>query len=410
MADPKFTRNPVPPPPAGAARLRPDQLPGGDRPPVRMGKVIVSDYTREQLKRLGWQEGDPIPGDLGERIASLRKEMQSEMSAAEVQELEAAKKRKPLSFKVQDISELPPEKQAELRAYLQQYKVEMEQQRAINEAEQAQAAQDEEDGVSPELAQQFAQANAAVSGYAQSQTAPTPPPGVKIPEGKVYAGAIGPVSDIPEKIERIKQAQATAEAPQPAAAAAAPPNEEGPLQTNAPPLVCPHCLRDVNAPRSIKPTQDELEQFQAVQLDFTGKSRFTKAYPLQSGASQVIVTFRDLLSKESLTVSQKVASDVRTQIIIGDAEYIGMVHDYRLCLSLKRIEAGGDVLVDVPSLEDFAKDRGITDLVKALPQFRDWIYAEVLTRETARLAVGKCYQRFHDLIMTLNDTLNDPNF
>lgn len=404
---------PVPPPPPAAlkGRLRPEQLPGAGRPPLPTGSPVVSDYTRAQLSKLGWNEDDPIPPNFAVHIKALQEEYANEQAAAEKANHEAASKRPALAIRNIDVDALPPAAKAELARVLKDYKqqvvAEQEAQLAIAQT----AAQNEAAGVPPQVAaglNEMAEVAALHTRAAQRQQRGNidfiddrPPPGAPpVPEGKTYAGTLGGSSDLAEQFERAKAAQAEAQRQQPAQPPPPPLPETGAL----PALThCQRCKFPLDRPWSIQATDADKDDFMLASMTL---KRYTKAYPLMGG--RVIVTMRSLLANEARALSRYLRDLVRLGEIAGDPEYAAAMAEFRLILSTQSVQAN-TVTTDMPTLAEFgapARTAGRADFALMSEHF----YANIAPTENMRRILGKTYLDFVGLTGILEDLVNDPSF
>lgn len=381
-------------------------------------KVHMSDDTRRQLESIGYRDGDPIPGDLGARLQEVVAEAQRERDEANLETSDLAVGYKPVQPKFVDITSLPPEKQAEMRQYLQEYKEEV----ARRKAEEA--AIDDADQAIPEnirgpsrdvMRDQILAGNAAAAarqGVAESiaiddrpRSSGLPPAGIEIPEGKKYAGSLG-VSNVGQKIERLaQQARELPPAPTPEPTTEPAPTT-GVLHTHT---NCQRCAWPLDTPFELHPTLDDKQGFLAAVL---GLGRFEKEYDLLGG--NLTVRFRSLTSKESQIVQQQLGAMVRSGEIMGDAEYWTSLMEYRLALSTSQIAVGGNVVYSSPPFVEWEQKNqpaeGDPVLPTAIPRMLDCLYTSGLTQEPIRRIVGKAHQEFQRLVEMLEEMTNDSDF
>jgi hypothetical protein len=115
-----------------------------------------------------------------------------------------------------------------------------------------------------------------------------------------------------------------------------------------------------------------------------------------------------------ILINKQLGYDVRVSKIIGDGEYLTAMLEYRLVLSLQRIEIQGHNAVDVPSVDEFMKANTIqlpsdpkdTVLTKMHTEF----YDKFVTSESLRRVVGAKHREFQRLTETLEALMLDPNF
>lgn len=373
----------------------------------------MSDYTKAQLKKLGWQEGDPIPGDLGLEIQRIQQRYRQERDEANWEENPPPGYRKP-KHEFANIDDIPEEEQAKLREYLADYKEERKQQ-ARQMQQQAQFEEQSAD-MSPQMReataramQQQTEAEVARGASMAASLGEGPPADFDIPEGKKFGGAFGNVAGM-EKIQKMQQQAKPQKPPEPAP----PEHDHAPSGIADTPVFCPRCLWDQREPFEIKPTQEDKEGFVAAIL---GMGRFEKEYELLNG--NVKVYFRSLMSDEVAKLHEQLGWHIRRGEILGDGEYFMWLMEYRMCMATSRIETGGQPLKQVVTLEEFEKEHpdsfGRTSDNKnlsptALFAMRDWFYKNVVTTEPVRRVIGQEHRVFQRLVEGLEALADKPDF
>lgn len=175
-----------------------------------------------------------------------------------------------------DISELPPEKQAEILAGLAEARTTF----------QAMANQ----------SKQFIPPEASAVNLRKSQPSLEPKAPTTIPE---------------VKIDNVPSAASTTK------------------------VFCEHCGWDQAKKEQEEPTQqDKLNFLQA----FLGPTRFYRVYPLLGGKAHVI--FRTLTAEESDICYTQTAFDADIGLVVDPTQYFRTVQDYRMCLGLASIDLG----------------------------------------------------------------------
>ncbi len=414
----------VPRPTAAAAgTLRPDQLPGAGRPPLQQGKVHMTDETRRQLEIVGWKDGDSIPGDLGVRLQELQRELIEERQQATLEGSPLAADWKPVQSSFVKIEDLSPAKQAEIRQYLQEHNAEIAQQRAMAQAQESADAEIPESVQGPQrdlMRDQLLAGDAAMAAR-QSARSPNesividdrqqtaaPPPDVKVPEGKTYAGSLGQPS-VASKIEAANKRQRDFEREQ-AGSPPPPVTADKPSAGGTPErTVCQRCSWPLAIPFEVVPTIEDKQGFLAAIL---GMSRFEKQFPLLNG--NLVVFFRSLTSDETATIQNQLGAMVRSGALRGDGEYWGCMHEFRMIVSISRIVVGGNTVYAVPSLKEWAaanppwpnKDVEPTPI----PQLKEYFYLKGATQEPVRRMLGQVHQEFQRLVEALEFMSSDPDF
>ncbi len=444
---------PVPTPPPGRGQLPPEQLPGEGRPPLRTGHVVMSDWTRKQLQAVGWQDGDPIPGDLGQRLQEIQAEVMKEKEGAKLEDSELAVGWQPAKASFVEIEKLPKEKQDEIRAYLSEYKQEVQQQEQLKQHEAELDAQipDNVQGAMRDITKQqmlagdaaMAERRAKQQGDDESyviddrqQSAPSVPPGAPpLPEGKQLGGvSMGP-NDVGSKIDELNRRKDEA-------AKAPPPKPEKPATEEHPtgatnPLHnqnCPRCKWPVAMPFTIEPTDKDKQAFMAAVL---GTNRFEKGYSIMGG--NVEVKYRSLTTEEISVLNYQLSADVRNGVIRGDGEYLAWSIEYRFVMGISEVKVGGNIVTKVPALIEWSRQHpvklgkeqtppttpmeiensreaflagtaGGQHAGTPLPRMRQWLYDDQLTQEPLRRILGEKHREFQRLTEALEAMTAEPSF
>lgn len=448
QADNSLQPKPVPTPPPGLGNIPADQLPGPGRPPLRSGDVAMSDYTRTQLEKLGWTQGDPVPGDLGIRIQEVQAEIRAEGADARIEDSDLAVGWKKPKANFVNIDDLPPERQAELRQYLQEYK-----QETIAQKEEAaqRAAVDAEipdsvQGPMRELTrEQIIQSKAAEARRSQQQQPQSeviddrvvnsgPPAGMEIPEGKKYGGLFG-ASSVAGKIDEAKQKTEAANQQQkvsqtePLAEPVASGIQQAAMSN------CPRCLWPLSQSFDLKVTSEDKQVFLASIL---GTSRFQKKYDILGG--NAVIYYRSLTTNEAAAIQYQLGCDIRNGNIHGDGEFLAWLMEYRLVASVSRIDIGKNTIARIKSIDDWVKDHpeppakplpekqseaateamptealsafdaGLQRPDTPLPRMREWFYKEIVTQEPLRRIIGQQHREFQRLVEALEAMTSDSSF
>ena len=416
MADelrPRAVPRPVPSP----GHLSPDQLPGEGRPPMRAG-VHMTDFTRSQLQKIGWKDGDPIPGDLGKRIQEIQQAIREERESTTLEDSPLAAGWKPVQAKFMDIGALPPEKQAELKQYLEEYNAQIAQEEAFNKQQAKVESRIPENiqGQQRELmVDQIMASEAALQRRQLQQTGTViddrpvrqpvesgPPPGMPVPEGKVFAGNIG-MPSIAQKIKSLKQQQQPAVEPLPP--------EEPVVSSGATTThdTCQRCAWPLSMPFTTEPTVEDKQGFLAAII---GLSRFEKEYALLG--DNLILRLRSLSSDETATLQNQLSAMVRAGQSIGDGEYWSNLMEFRLVMSVSRITVGGNVIYSAPPVKewDTANPQQADSEIHPtpLPRMRTYFYEKGVTQEPLRRIIGQTHQEFQRLVEALEAMTNNADF
>jgi hypothetical protein len=360
--------------------------------PVPRGQLMLTDYTRQQLSKLGWQEGDPIPGDFATRVKEVQQAFEEERANAK-HDIPAGWQ--PVQPKTVQIDELPPEQQAELRQYLSDYKKQAAADTAV--AQQQAAAEASINPASPPSVQEahrvaLAASQAQRPGFAFVNDMPA------APEGKAVGGVTG-VSPVFQKMADAKQPPAT------------PPSEpvkEEPATAGlqSPVTHCPRCKWDTRMAFYIEPTDDDKIVFRAAIL---GGGRFKKEISTLDGGLKI--RFRGLSSGEIRILREQLRYDAEAGKILGDGEFWAEMMEYRLIMAVEQIIRGQDIF-DVDPVEKIEYDppKPGEPRETVLVKLREWFYENIIPTEAMAHIVREHHQQFNRLLEYLETMSQEPSF
>lgn len=427
--DPRLRPRPVPAPAAGNPfQHKLPNLPPEGSPPLEAGRVYMSDMVRSGLEAVGWRDGDPIPGDLGEILQEMQNSLRKEAESADIQTSELAVGwTKPKNTYV-DILKLPPEKQAEVAKLLADYKIQVE-----NEAAASQQLADMDSKIPPtiqgeqreQLLQQMQKSAAerqAWKNRRDSQTygtviddreKPVPPvPGANQDAAGVSQGTEGRPGVLPPSpgnppATRLPE---TAQTETPAAVSINPAIQDA-EDTGAfvTPHACPRCQWPADRPFEVVPSVEDKETFIAA---VCGQSVFSKRYRLLNGL--VVVKYRSLTTADTECVQQQMGALVRSGACAGDAEYLAYMHTYYLALSVARVVVGKNVLYKMEGLEQWAKENPPTaaDAMDPtpLPQLVRYFQKHGAPTASIHRVIRNTFNEFQRLVEMLEVMADDPDF
>lgn len=352
-------------PPTGAPQIPSNMLPGENRPPLPVGQVMLTPHTRENLLKLGWRDGDPIPGDFGARVSETVEQINKERETATFDE-DTVRNWKPLVAKTVDISTLPEEKQQELRQYLAEYKQATVETQKIAEGRKAVEAQIPE----------------SVQGEARDVMVQ------QILEGQAAAA-----------MHAAKKATVAAD-PAPVVETAVPPAtgvQDGP--TN-----CPRCTWPLKVPFTVEPTPEDKQNFLVALL---GDQNFQKEYTGLGGTLRT--TFRSLTYDDTEQIQREIGKLVREGRIRGDAEFLLVLREYRFVLALTKIVTGGHPKYIAKPFATWQPPADTPD-DERIAAYRTAIIAELKMTEPFRVILGKLHAEFQRLVELLEEQVSDTDF
>jgi hypothetical protein len=366
---PDFSK-PVPPPAKTPPSHTPPAAFGPNRPPLRIGEPYLSESSKKELGKIGWNDGDPVPPDLAQRLKEMRAEITKEKETAK---LDLPDDFKPTIAKQVNIEDLPPERRQELEQYLVQYREQVQQEQAVRQGDQAREDAMPE-GVHPSLieAQQVAAAAEAAAG-----------PTVAVIDDRDTVPK-------PEKPDSV------------------PPTITPPDESNTGAQLrmthCPRCMWDLNDPFELELGEADKRLFLAVLL---GGNRYKREVTLLDG--RMVVAFRSLTPQEVTVINQQLGMDVRAQKITGDAEWLLENLGYRMIASIERLTVDNDVIAEVPALLDIPHANPLDNETVLIPM-RDWFYKNVAKTELMQHVLATQFRLFQRLVEALETKVADENF
>lgn len=417
MDAPNFTKRTVgkPTPPPSTVPLPPGVPPSAvaaqlpfdpNLPPIPTGTMVMTDNTRAQLRKLGWKDGDPLPGDLNVQITEIQRRIEAEVAAASPNVPPNYKPVKP--GKIVDISELPPEYQEELRQSIVNAKAHM----VAYEEYQARQNKIESmipEGAAPSVAQAIRE-NAAAAFMPSASVAPIRTPEAMVTEALPpgdgrKVGSVDGISPVFAQLEQAKQAQAASK--QPEAPAPEPPAPEPSAGGELPLSHCPRCLHDLRLTIDVVPTEADKLTFTAGLL---GGQRFVKEY--SHLGNNLTMTFRSLTVRERQMVNQQLTYDIDAGKIRGDAEYFLALMEYRMIMELASLaSADGKMTKIVPEIKTIPYEPPADGSPETpLVPMKEWFYDEIVNTESLQHMVSTQYREFQRLVEVLEARSKEEGF
>jgi hypothetical protein len=315
----------------------------------------VSEFTKKTLGQFGWEEGDPIPVELGAYLIKIKETL-------------------PASARTDvlvDAALTTEEQRSEVQKLLAAAKVLKAQ--VDKKQEREKSLKD----LNPNIRDAVANILSVVDDRAEA--APAEP------------------------------AAASAEPP-PAPEPAAPETAPQPAPAAEPLLVlpfCPRCGWDMRQKFEVKITDRDKEDFVAVLL---GNTRFKKKYELLGG--RLIVTLRGLLAEETKMIYKQLVVDQQEKRVNTEGEWYTQLLEYRLACSVEQVtDKHGKPLHIVPELKDIpfqpdAAHPNDTPLVA----MSDYVNTTVLAQEVTKRLVGTHLRQFQRLVEALEAMALEPSF
>lgn len=313
----------------------------------------VSDFTKKTLAQFGWQEGDPIPADLGPMLVKVRESVPPS----------------PRADVLVDAAVMPPDTVEQARQMLQAAKS-----HAALQAEEAQRKAE------------IAKLNPAAQQL------------LKLAEAAAAQPQI--INDLDE-----------APVAQPAPSATETPAEPAPAEpeesmTGLGPMAilpfCPRCGWDMRQKFEIVPSDLDKEDFLAATL---GGTKFQRDYTIFGGKLKIV--FHTILAEENKLIHRQLVLDQESKRIVTEAEWFVQMMEYRLALSLGAlVDGNGKPTAVVPALGELPAVEGESPLIT----LTNYVNNKVLAHEVTRRLVGTHLRQFQRLVEALEAMALEPSF
>lgn len=348
--------------------------------PIPSGQVHRDDLTSQQLAIVGWQNGDPIPDNLGARLQELRVEAIKELEAAsyadpEVQNMAIAVIKKLGKSSLIKIEDLPPPQQRKVKAML--------------------TATKQQQQIESNIAAADAKLPAFIQGADRDQllslTQQNAEAGFDIVDDRT-------TSDTPTVVK-----EATPEA-SPATKSSQSVNAAETL------LNCPCCDWPLDKPWEVTVSAVDKMRYLAALL---GQRRFERKQKAFGG--NVEFSFRTLTVKEYKDIMLELSAEVRNGVIVGNAEYVATWQDMRLAMSLASVSLQGNVILSQPTYTEWlTTDEGKAAEPTAKMHGPAPFYCQkllpVFNQEPLRLALQDQFNKFEAMLELLRQKASDENF
>lgn len=366
------------PPVAPAARRT--QAASKEVMPFKPGQIIgkvpfssikgTSDLTAEELAILqqgGYREGDPIP-DLAKTAAGRRLREQVEDIAREAADIDGLlpvdPKTPPLQLlPAKDINEMPA---AEAMKAMQVFK---------------------------EMGELRARIEEARAGETIDMPPIAPPieliDDIGLTEGKPRL-KLKRAEPEPVKVEPTKVQPAPAE------------DTHGSNITNVL-ITCPRCNHNLNG-ELVTPTVEDKVGY--IALVMGEQKRFHRVASLFGG--RITVTFRSLTTAEENLVFTQVDTEAKDGKIGNLVLYAAAIEDYKMLLSIESVQRKGKPALKLEPIAAYEFDD--KKHKTALPEYKDWLDAEVFLAASVRHAVVHAYNEFKQVLQYMEVKAPDSDF
>lgn len=384
LGDIRKPRAPANTPPSGGSSSSSLQLGGQGVLPLIPGTVSMTEFEKNELKKLGWKEGDPIPKDFANTYAAVKA---AQAAADEMPQIDVSAVTPLVVPEAKDIKELPKWKQKELVDALAAAKVQAEMFKRQEKTYIKDAGPGVNEAIQAGLETPMSGRNDLIDDDLSDRSAKTPPKTAPTFDAPLQSS--GPVSDLPPDDSDLDAKSGAGGAER--------------LKN------CPHCGWDLSRQEDIEVTDEDKLRWLIAQ---EGQQRFKKDYHILGG--RMTVTFRSLSAKESDVAFRQVAVDggahVRMRAPDTEDGYWRNLMTYRLAMGIERLWSATLGPIHNPTLDEWQVDK------EDYPYPNTKVYAilgpvteAMFPTENLRRQIGAAFHRFQLLVEKLEANAdNDP--
>jgi len=346
--------------------------------PLRAGEVVLTPDEANRLRAMGWQPGDPIPGDLPEHIKA-QMNVEKKLINSEIRNTMAVPPDTPRTKIAEpiDINDLDATKRAEIEGYLAEFK------KVAPQIENAIKAREKMSKATPSVQKAIVAAEREGIELVDSRKE-------KEAVGKsLYGEDFVTVEDIQRKIDIV----------------------EGRVPNDG--------IKDIDElddEEELVATPDQGKD--AIVIDYTDKVNyvvaimsgkpFRKLYNLLGGRLQI--TFKQPSTMQSEMVMTQIVQSSRSGLT-DQAENLRAGYSYRTLLSLDSISLDGSIWEFSDYVNDYIDENIDKILPTPLPQLvKNMCNIAPFTSETVWHLCHEYSRKFAELIDKLESKADDPNF
>ena len=347
--------------------------------PLQPGEVVLTKNEKEKLKKFGWKEGDPLPGNIADLMAKAQREVADDIRTAKpFKDHPVLKVPEPI-----DISSLSDEKRTELEGYLHQFKA---------MAPQIEAAAKNQSNIAslpPEIQQAIRDAGGGVEVVdSRDEEDPAQKLQRKIDEAE---GRKEPRDQVGDGLEEDDESASK--------------SIDSQTGLTLEHKNCPRC----NWSLSTKPIDPSREDKLTYVTAILGDQLFCKEYSLYGGKMKV--GFRQIATDRSDMAFHQVAHEIRVGLL-GENTYRQLML-YRLILCLNYVAIGDQAPVDFGGAVDSFLDSDDDEIKKTdvLPIILNRLQkTDPLKSESIWRACREAFERFNTLVDDLDARADSPDF
>ena len=353
--------------PPGATQLPAGLLAGfpqvGQLPLAAGTAVRLSPMEQETLKKLGWKEGEPVPGNLPDAIEAAKRQAATASLPGNVQGIDVA-----AATQLTDLDSLPAALQEQLRADMAAM---------INKQKVLQSAP-VVSNAAPGINETITQLHVQQSQQAQA----------------ALQQARGMANEAAETVQPVPVAAAETTT----AAAEMTGTNTGALPI--PPEICPHCHHKTMEPAFVL---DKATKQAYVADLFSGSGRFFDTQLLMGG--QLSIQFRTATDSEVNLCQLQLLKETRNEKIATRAEMDYWLEEYMAIACTEKITFANGAALTVPPLTEVAEVPGASVFDTIKQSIEHILPQNVLVR-----AWKRAYQQFHEKEEALLAAMASPDF
>lgn len=351
----------VPPPASHVAA----GLPKPGQFPLTAGTAIrLSPLELAELEKIGWQPGQPIPGNLPDAIEAAARQAVAAADPTGVEGINVAQ----AIQNITSIDDLHPAAAEALRENMRQM-ADYHQAMASAPTVPGAPAGVNENIAQLHLQQRASQVQQAKQDAAAMQSTPSVPP-------------------VPVQPATVPPPQPTAATPAATSTEPLPTSQTGLYPTY--PEICPHCRRKTNEPALA--LTDSIKRDYVAAL-CSGSGRYYHTASLLGG--QLKIQFRTATEPEVVMCQQQLLADIRNGRVSSAAESTHQITEYLAIANTESIRLG-DAMLSIPPLTDVA----VTDKVSVFE-----VVMASITMALPQALLIRAWKRSYDEFQELQNAL-----
>jgi hypothetical protein len=169
------------------------------------------------------------------------------------------------------------------------------------------------------------------------------------------------------------------------------------------PSTCPRCNFDLNGELFVPTLADKIGYIALVMGD---QKRFHRTATLFGG--RITLVFRSLTTAEENLALTQIDDDAKQGKVSNLVLYAALLSDYKMLMSIESVQRKGKPPVAIAPIASYEYDEKANKT--ALPEFKEWLDAEVFLAASVRNAVSRAYFEFSQILQMMEAKAPDSDF